>query len=292
LREIAARLSPLPPAALASLLLDPSCGRRHASSISSHAPCSRGSRSAAYAPARWRWRWPSAVARPARAGPALAAVASGVARRPAIPALLVPAGAIAYAAWFASGRWRRTGTAHTRSYDLAIFDNLMWEHRARRRVPDLDAGEWRRAPHFARHATLLAYALRPSRYGCMPRPARSAAPGDPARIRGAAAVLLARIHSACSRLRVAASPTCSTRPARSSNLYDFHFLSISPSCSASRTPSRRGAVPGWWSDAARPDLREDVAPPSRLSGRTTCSRAGACGQGSCCWASVGHGSPR
>jgi uncharacterized membrane protein len=229
LREIAARLSPLLPAALASLLLAPFVWSR--ARLVHLVGCAvlawltqRCLRARALAPALAAEEW---LARRVQDS-ALAGRARAAARRPALPALLVLAGALAYAAWFASVTLAAHWNGYTRSYDLAIFDNLMWNvvHGGEFLISTPASGG--EHSHFGRHATLLAYGLAPFY-------ALHASAGTlllmQAILLGFAALPLfffARIHLGPAAASALALAYLLYPPLHGSNLYDFHFLSISP----------------------------------------------------------------
>jgi uncharacterized membrane protein len=181
-------------------------------------------RARALAPALAIERW---LARRVQ-GSALAAAASAWARRPAFPALLVLAGALAYAAWFASVTLAAHWNGYTRSYDLAIFDNLMWNvvHGGEFLISTPASGG--EHSHFGRHATLLAYALAPF-YALHASAATLLL--IQAILLGFAALPLfyfARIHVGPVLAAALALAYLLYPPLHGSNLYDFHFLSISP----------------------------------------------------------------
>jgi uncharacterized membrane protein len=227
LRGTGARLCPLLPAALASLLLDPGTFSR--ARLVHLVGCAL---LAALALACLRAR---ALAEPlelerrlaARLGPLLAP-ARALARRRGLPLLVVVVAAAGYAAWFSRVTLEAHWNGHTRSYDLAIFDNLMWNvvHGGEFLVSTpAGGGEF---SHFGRHATLLAYALAP--FYALHQSAATLLVLQ-AVLLGFAAVPLfgfARHHlgpwTACGlALAYLLYP-----PLHGSNLYDFHFLTIAP----------------------------------------------------------------
>jgi uncharacterized membrane protein len=224
-RETAARLAPLLPLAAASLLLEPGAWSR--ASLAHLVACAglafvtqRSLRAAALAPPLGLERW-LAERIP------LAALGSRP-LPPALPGLAVLVGALAYTAFFAgvtvAGHWN----GHTRSYDLAIFDNLMWNvvHGDGFLVSTpASGGEY---SHFARHATLLAYVLAPV-YAA--HPAATTLLVLQAACLGFAALPLfafARIHVGPALAALIAFAYLLYPPLHGANLYDFHFLTISP----------------------------------------------------------------
>jgi uncharacterized membrane protein len=229
LRESAGRLSPLLPFASASLLLYPFVWSR--ARLVHLVACAvlawltqRCLRARALAPPLAVERW---LARRVR-GSALAVAAANMVRRPALPGLLVLAGALAYAVWFASVTLAAHWNGYTRSYDLAIFDNLMWNllHGGEFLISTPASGG--EHSHFGRHATLLAYGLAPFY-------TLSASAGTllliQAILLGFASLPLfffARIHLGPAVACGLALAYLLYPPLHGSNLYDFHFLAISP----------------------------------------------------------------
>ncbi|MEN8159542.1 MAG: DUF2079 domain-containing protein [Myxococcota bacterium] len=146
----------------------------------------------------------------------------------AVPVGLVLLGATAYAVFFSSLTLEAHWNGYTRSYDLAIFDNLHWNvlfGEGFLRATPAGGGE---PSHFGRHATLLAYALAPF-YAL--HPAATTLLVLQSILIGFAALPL----FAFARLHLGAWPACALAgayllyaPLHGSNLADFHFLSISP----------------------------------------------------------------
>lgn len=228
LRAAGERLSPLLPAGLASLLLDVSAW--------SEARLVHLVGCALLALLTLRCLRARALAEPldverrlaGRLGPRLAPLARALASRRALPALVVVAAAAGYAAWFSHVTLAAHWNGHTRSYDLAIFDNLMWNlvHGGEFLISTPAGGG--ELSHFGRHATLLAYALAPF-YALHPSAATLLV--LQALLLGFAAIPL----FAFARLHLGPWPACAIAlayllypPLHGSNLYDFHFLSISP----------------------------------------------------------------
>jgi uncharacterized membrane protein len=224
LRETAERLAPLLPLALASLLLEP--GAWSQARLTHLVACAglaflaqRSFRAAALAAPLALERW---------LAPAVAHARGALAARPALPALAVLAPALGYAAFFALVTLNAHWNGHTRSYDLAIFDNLMWNlvHGGDFLVSTPAGGG--EHSHFARHATLLAYALAPF-YAV--HPAASTLLVLQATCLGLAAVplfLFARCHVGAGLAAVIAVAYLLYPPLHGSNLFDFHFLTLSP----------------------------------------------------------------
>lgn len=229
LREIGQRLTPLLPLAIASLLFDAQLWSE--TRLTHLVLCAllvwltqRSVRARALAPPLGAERgfaeWIDS------AGPL--ASARALAGQRTLPLLVVLAAAAGYAGWFAWVTLQAHWNGHTRAYDLAIFDNLFWNV--------VNGGEFLRSTpagggvtsHFARHATLLAYVLAPV-YAL--HPSASTLLVVQAALLGFAALPLysfARVHlgrwTACGiALAFLLYP-----PLHGSNLYDFHFLSISP----------------------------------------------------------------
>jgi uncharacterized membrane protein len=261
LRTAGARLAPLLPLAVASLLLD--------SFTWSEARLVHLVGCALLAGLTVRCLSARALAEPLpaerwladRFGARLAPLARALAGRRALPALVVVAAAAGYAVWFSRVTLEAHWNGHTRSYDLAIFDNLMWNlvHGGEFLISTPAGGG--ELSHFGRHATLLAYALAPF-YALHPSAATLLV--LQASLIGFAAVPL----FAFARLHVGPRPACAIAlayllypPLHGSNLYDFHFLSISPFfvfCAAHALETRSRA---WLAFAVALALacREDVA---------------------------------
>ena len=228
LREIAARLAPLLPAGLAALLLDAFVWSEarliHLVACVLLAGITVRCLSAhALAPPLRAERWLAA-----RAGPALGRITRAASSWRALPALVVVAASAGYAAWFSHVTLEAHWNGYTRSYDLAIFDNLLWNV--------VNGGEFListpagggEASHFGRHATLLAYALAPF-YALHPSAATLL-------VLQALLIGFAAVPLFCfARLHLGPWPACAIAlayllypPLHGSNLYDFHFLAISP----------------------------------------------------------------
>ncbi len=225
LREIGLRLSPGLPIGLAFGLLDASAW---AEARLTHAVAASLVGAIAFACVRARAAaTPLALERrlAARLRPGQERLA---AMPPALPLLLVAVAAVAYALWFSHLTLQAHWNGHSRSYDLAIFDNLHWNllfGEGFLRATPAGGGE---PSHFGRHATLLAYALAPF-YALHPSAATLLVLQSV--LIGAAALPL----FAFARLHLGAWPACALAlayllyaPLHGSNLADFHFLSISP----------------------------------------------------------------
>ena len=145
-----------------------------------------------------------------------------------LAALVVAAAALGYAAWFSNVTLEAHWNGHTRSYDLAIFDNLFWNVvNGGPFLVSTPAGGGE-VSHFGRHATLLAYALAPF-YALHPSAATLLV--LQALLIGGAALplfLFARRHLAPWLACAVALAYLLYPPLHGSNLYDFHFLAISP----------------------------------------------------------------
>lgn len=151
-----------------------------------------------------------------------------LARHRHLPALVVAAGALYYALWFGHVTLQAHWNGHTRSYDLAIFDNLFWN--VVNGGPFListpaSGGE---VSHFGRHATLLAYVLAPF-YALHPSAATLLV--LQALLLGAGALPLFFF----ARRQLEPWLACGVAlayllypPLHGSNLYDFHFLTLAP----------------------------------------------------------------
>jgi uncharacterized membrane protein len=150
------------------------------------------------------------------------------AQRALLPAFVVAAAALGYAAWFGHVTLEAHWNGHTRSYDLAIFDNLLWNVvNGGPFLVSTPAGGGE-VSHFGRHATLLAYALAPF-YALHPSAATLLV--LQALLIGGAAVplfLFARRHLAPWLACAVALAYLLYPPLHGSNLYDFHFLALSP----------------------------------------------------------------
>jgi len=151
-----------------------------------------------------------------------------LASRRHLPVLVVAAGAVYYAVWFAHVTLQAHWNGHTRSYDLAIFDNLFWNV--------VDGGPFLvstpagggEVSHFGRHATLLAYVLAPF-YALHPSAATLLV--LQALLLGAATLPLfffARRHLEPWLACGVALAYLLYPPLHGSNLYDFHFLTLAP----------------------------------------------------------------
>jgi uncharacterized membrane protein len=228
LRATGARLCPLLPAGLASLLLAPASWAE--ARLVHLVGCAL---LAALTVACLRAR---ALAEPlgferrlaARVAPRLAPLGRAFTGRRALPLLVVVAAAAGYAAWFSRVTLEAHWNGHTRAYDLAIFDNLMWNlvHGGEFLISTPAGGG--ELSHFGRHATLLAYALAPF-YALHPSAATLLV--LQALLLGFAAVPLFGF----ARRQLGPWPACALAlayllypPLHGSNLYDFHFLTISP----------------------------------------------------------------
>jgi uncharacterized membrane protein len=225
LREIGLRLSPLLPLSLAWLLVDASAW---ADARLTHLVGVTGVGAIAFSCLRAR-----ATAEPLALEQRLAETARpGLARLSGasawLPLLLILLGSAAYTLWFSQITLAAHWNGHTHSYDLGIFDNLMWNvMHGEGFLRSTMAGGGAHS-HFGRHATLLAYALAPF-YALHPSAATMLVLQS--LFIGFAAVPLfffARIH-------VGPWPACGVAlayllyaPAHGSNLCDFHFLSIAP----------------------------------------------------------------
>ena len=162
---------------------------------------------------------PAAGAAPARAARALPGRAWTA---------LVCLGAVGYAAYFAAVTVINHRALRTTSFDLGIFDNLMWNL--------VHGGPFLKASpalgpvgsHFGRHATLGAYAFAPL-YALAPRPETLLV--LQAVLIGAGAIplfLFARRHVGDASAAVVAAAYLLYPPLHGANLYDFHFLSTAP----------------------------------------------------------------
>jgi uncharacterized membrane protein len=228
LRATGARLCPLLPAGLAGLLLGPATWSQ--ARLAHLLGCAL---LAALAVACLRAR---ALAEPlgcerrlaAALAPRLAPLARALAGRRALPLLVVVAAAAGYAAWFSRLTLEAHWNGHTRAYDLAIFDNLMWNlvHGGDFLVSTPAGGG--EHSHFGRHATLLAYALAP--FYALRQSAENLLVLQ-ALLLGFAAVPLFGF----ARRQLGPWGACALAlayllypPLHGSNLYDFHFLTISP----------------------------------------------------------------
>ena len=224
LRAIAARVSPLLALGVAVLLLDPGAwGEARLAHLVGCAvlaaltlACVRAHASAA--PLAFEGRLAAAL----RAR--LAALRAG----PSVATAVVVLAAAGYAAFFSHVTLEAHWNGHTRSYDLAIFDNLMWNlvHGGELGVSTPAGGG--EASHFGRHATLLAYALAPF-YALHPSAATLLV--LQAVLLGLAALPLfafARRHVAPGLACAIALAYLLYPPLHGSNLYDFHFLTLSP----------------------------------------------------------------
>jgi uncharacterized membrane protein len=228
LRRAGERLAPLLPLSVASLLFDPAAWSEarlvHLAGCTLLAGitlCALRARALAEPLPAERWL-------AERAGARLAPLARALAGRRALPALVVVAAAAAYAAWFSNVTLEAHWNGHTRSYDLAIFDNLMWNlvHGGEFLISTpAGGGEF---SHFGRHATLLAYALAP--FYAIHQSASTLLVLQ-ALLIGFAAVPLfafARFHLGPWTACAVALAYLLYPPLHGSNLYDFHFLAISP----------------------------------------------------------------
>jgi len=262
LREIAARLSPLLPLGLAGLMFDE---YRWSEARLVHLVlcalvawlsqlCLRASLLAAPLDLERRLRERAL-------GSAIARILRATANRPALPAALVIAAAAAYAAWFAHITLEAHWNGYTRSYDLAIFDNLFWNAAHGGdflRSTPAGGGE---TSHFGRHATLLVHLLVPI-YALHESAATLLVLQS--LLIGFAAVplfLFARRHLEPWLACGIALAYLLYAPLHGSNLYDFHFLSLSPFfvfCLAHALETRSRA---WLALAVTLTLlcREDVA---------------------------------
>jgi len=229
LREIGERLSPLLPAALAGLLLDAFVWAE--ARLTHLVLC-----------ALLAWLTQRSLRARALAAPfdverrlaerskrsALFASARALASRRALPLLVVLVAAAGYASWFSLVTLEAHWNGHTRSYDLAIFDNLFWNV--------VNGGEFLVSTpagggvssHFARHATPIAYALAP--FYALHRAASTLLVLQAILIGFAALPLycFARVHLGRWLACGIALAFLLYPPLHGSNLYDFHFLSISP----------------------------------------------------------------
>jgi len=263
LREIGLRLSPLLPAGLAGLLFDALVWAE--ARLTHLVLCAllawlvqRSLRARELAPPLGAERWIAERARASRLGARARALVS----RPAFPLLLVLCAAAAYASWFSYVTLEAHWNGHTRSYDLAIFDNLMWNlvhGGAFLRSTPAGGGLY---SHFARHATLIAYAFAPF-YAL--HPAASTLLVLQAIAVGCSALPLfffARLHLGAWLAAGIAVAFLLYPPLHGANLYDFHFLTTSPLFIFSVALALETRSRGWLALAVALTLtvREDAAP--------------------------------
>ena len=262
LREIGERLSPLLPLGLAGLLLDAFVWSE--ARLVHLVACAvlawltqRCLRARALAPSLRVERWLVERLTESALGRASAAVAS----RPNLPTGVLLAAATAYAAWFSFVTLQAHWNGYTHSYDLAIFDNLMWNviHGGKFLISTPAGGG--ESSHFGRHATLLAYLFAPF-YALHPSAATLLV--LQAVLIGFAALPLfafARFHLGPWAACAIALAYLLYPPLHGANLYDFHFLSTSPFfifCLAHALETKSGA---WLAVSTLLTLacREDVA---------------------------------
>lgn len=149
--------------------------------------------------------------------------------RPTRPAFaLVTLGAVGYAVFFSYHTIVHHRNLHSTSFDLGIFDNLMWNLVHGGPLFKASPALGPEGSHLARHATFVAYALAPA-YALWPAPETLLA--IQAVLVGAAAIplfLFARRHVGSWAGCLLAGAYLLYPPVHGANLYDFHFLTIAP----------------------------------------------------------------
>jgi uncharacterized membrane protein len=145
-----------------------------------------------------------------------------------LPGLLVGAGALAYAAFFAHHTIAYHRNVFSHSFDLGIFNNLEWN--LLRGAPPFKATPAMGpvGSHLDRHATFFAYVLAPV-YALHQQPETLLL--VQAVLMGAAAIplfLLARTRTGEWPAAVVALCYLMYPPLHGANLADFHFLSLAP----------------------------------------------------------------
>lgn len=147
----------------------------------------------------------------------------------ALPFALVACGALGYAVYFSAFTILGHKNGLTAGYDLGIFDNLHWHivNRGDFLVSSTGMGP-DGGSHFGRHATFFAYAIAPI-YALFPGPETLLA--IQATLLGFAALPLygfARHHLSPWGAALLSFAYLLYPPLHGSNLYDFHFLSLTP----------------------------------------------------------------
>lgn len=147
---------------------------------------------------------------------------------PALPFSLVVLGALGYAGFFSYHTIAYHRNLYSTSFDLAIFDNLMWNlvHGGPffKSAPELGP----QGSHFGIHANLLAYLLAPV-YAIAPR-AETLLTIQASLLGGAAIPLYLFASRHVARWQACLLAYCYLLypPLHGANLYDFHFLKLSP----------------------------------------------------------------
>ena len=137
-------------------------------------------------------------------------------------------GSVLYAVYFSLLTLQAHENGHTRSYDLGIFANLMWNLAQGDLTLFSSPAMGPTGSHFGRHATLLAYPLAPV-YALYPRPETLLV--LQAVLLGAAALplyLFARRGLGPGAALFVAIAYLAYPPLHGANLYDFHFLTLAP----------------------------------------------------------------
>jgi uncharacterized membrane protein len=145
-----------------------------------------------------------------------------------IAALLVCSGALAYAAFFSFHTIAYHRNLFSHSYDLGIFNNLQWNLVHGGPLFKSSPSSGPAGSHLGQHATFFAFVLAPV-YALHQQPETLLA--VQALLMGAAAVplfLLARSRVGDWTAAVVALCYLLYPPLHGANLYDFHFLSMSP----------------------------------------------------------------
>jgi len=145
-----------------------------------------------------------------------------------VPLLLVVAGGLGYAIYFSYFTTLAHYNGHTRSYDLAIFDNLFWNIVHGGSFLESSPAMGPDGSHYGRHATLIAYLFAPL-YALDPRAETLLI--IQATLLGLAAIPL----FAFARRRIGPAGATALAflyllypPLHGSNLSDFHFLTLAP----------------------------------------------------------------
>jgi uncharacterized membrane protein len=136
--------------------------------------------------------------------------------------------AVVYAAFFASHTVVHHWNLRSTSFDLAIFDNLMWNLVHGGPFLKSSPALGPTGSHAGRHATFFAYVLAPV-YAIAPGPATLLI--TQAAVIGAGAIplfLYARPRLGEAGAVVVALAYLLYAPLHGANLYDFHFLSLAP----------------------------------------------------------------